>query len=263
MLQPPYTAIDKVSISFDQFGINAARMVNFSRSQRAAAAFVLCLLVLVRLHRTRGPGGHPDVAIYSYEGRQDWADFVGMHNLDQLDDSRIVSRKTTVPISTAHAEGLFHRGLWLAVARRGPHGDEILLLHRSMKMKTCPGAWGLVGEHSNPEEPWRTTAARALREELGLGVADDDPGLVNLAPGTSYLVKVAYDDVKRRDLQATALFFYRIPSASKLHFDEEVVGTRWVAPRELKRLEICNAEITALAGVVAELIHHRGGRGVL
>ena len=78
-----------------------------------------------------------------------------------------------------------------------------------MKMKTCPGAWGLVGEHSNPEEPWRTTAARALREELGLSIDDDDPGLVNLAPGTSYLVKVAYDDVKRRDLQATALFFYR------------------------------------------------------
>ena len=59
-----------------------------------------------------------------------------------------------------------------------------------------------MGEHSNPEEPWRTTAARALREELGLGVADDDAGLVNLAPGTSYLVKVAYDDVARRDLHA-------------------------------------------------------------
>ena len=84
---------------------------------------------------------------------------------------------------------------------------------------------------------------------------DDDPGLINLAPGTSYLVKVAYDDVKRRDLQATALFFYRIPGDAKLQFDHEVAGTRWVAPRELKRLEFCNAEITALAGVVAELIH--------
>ena len=130
-------------------------------------------------------------------------------------------------------------------------------------MKTCPGAWGLVGEHSNPEEPWRTTAARALREELGLGVHDDDPGLVNLAPGTSYLVKVAYDDVARRDLQATALFFYRTPRDAKLHFDDEVAGTRWVAPRELKKLDFCNAAITALARVAAELIHHRGGRGVL
>ena len=188
--------------------------------------------------------------------RNNWVDFESMHNLDALDDSRIVSRKTTVLISTAHAEGLFHRGLWLAVARpRDGGGDEILLLHRSMSMKTCPGAWGLVGEHSNPEEPWRTTAARALREELGLSIDDDDPGLVNLAPGTSYLVKVAYDDVARRDLQATALFFYRIPSNAPLHFDGEVAGTRWVAPRELKRLEFCNAEITALAGVVAELIH--------
>ena len=239
-------------------------MVRFSRSQRAAAAFVLCLLVLVRLHHTRGPGGHPDVAIYSYEGRKAWADFADFKNLDRLDDSRIVSRKTTVPIGVAHAEGLFHRGLWLAVARRRDGGgDEILLLHRSMSMKTCPGAWGLVGEHSNPEEPWRTTAARALREELGLGVHDDDPGLVNLAPGTSYLVKVAYDDVARRDLQATALFFYRVPSGAKLHYDEEVAGARWVAPRELKKRDFCNEEITALAGVVAELIHHRGGRGVL
>ena len=112
----------------------------------------------MRLWHTNTPH-HPDVAIYSYEGRKDWADFAGRHNLDQLDDSRIVSRGTTVPISTAHAEGLFHRGLWLAVARRRDGGgDEILLLHRSMSMKTCPGAWGLVGEHSNPEEPWRTTA---------------------------------------------------------------------------------------------------------
>ena len=227
-------------------------MQRLSRSTRAAAAFLACLLVFVRLWHTSDE--HPDVAIYSYEGRKAWADFAGMHNLDQLDDSRIVSRGTTVPIGVAHAEGLFHRGLWLAVARRGAHGDEILLLHRSMSMKTCPGAWGLVGEHSNPEEPWRTTAARALREELGLGVHDDDPGLINLAPGTSYLVKVAYDDVKRRDLQATALFFYRVPSGAKLQFDLEVAGTRWVAPRELKRLEFCNGEITALAGVVAELI---------
>ena len=239
-------------------------MARPSRSTRAAAAFLACLLVFVRLWHTSAPE-HPDVAIYSYEGREDWADFAGMHNLDQLDDARIVSRKTTVPIGTAHAEGLFHRGLWLAVARRRDGGgDEILLLHRSMKMKTCPGAWGLVGEHSNPEETWRTTAARALREELGLSVGDDDPGLINLAPGTSYLVKVAYDDVKRRDLQATALFFYRIPSDATLHFDDEVEGARWVAPRELKKLEFCNAEITALAGVVAELIHHHhGGRGVL
>ena len=238
-------------------------MQRHSRSTRAAAAFLACLLVFVRLWHTSTPI-HPDVAIYSYEGRKDWADFAGMHNLDQLDDSRIVSRGTTVPIGVAHAEGLFHRGLWLAVARRTQHGDEILLLHPSMKMKTCPGAWGLVGEHSNPEEPWRTTAARALREELGLGVHDDDPGLINLAPGISYLVKVAYDDVKRRDLQATALFFYRVPSDAKLHFDLEVAGARWVAPRELKKLEFCNGAITALAGVVAELIHHhRGGRGVL
>ena len=162
-------------------------MARLSRSTRAAAALMLCSLVFVRLWHTSDEH-HPDVAIYSYEGRQDWADFAEMHNLDQLDDSRIVSRGATVPIGTAHSQGLFHRGLWLAVARRGPHGDEILLLHRSMSMKTCPGAWGLVGEHSNPEEPWRTTAARALREELGLSVGDDDPGLINLAPGKSHLV---------------------------------------------------------------------------
>ena len=136
-------------------------MQRHSRSTRAAAAFLVCLLVFVRLWHTSAPE-HPDVAIYSYEGRQDWADFVEMHNLDQLDDSRVVSRGATVPIGVAHAQGLFHRGLWLAVARRGPHGDEILLLHRSMKMQPCPGAWGLVGGHSPPEAPWRTPAARAV-----------------------------------------------------------------------------------------------------
>ena len=80
-------------------------MQRLSRSTRAAAAFVLCSLVFVRLWHTSAPE-HPDVAIYSYEGREDWADFAGMHNLDQLDDSRIVSRGTTVPIGTAHSQGL-------------------------------------------------------------------------------------------------------------------------------------------------------------
>ena len=70
-------------------------------------------------------------------------------------------------------------------------------------------------------------------------------------------MKVAYDDVKRRDLQATALFFYRIPSDAPLKYDNEVAGMRWVAPRELKKLEFCNEEITALAGVAADLIHRR------
>ena len=92
-------------------------MQRLNRSTRAAAAFMACLLVFVRLWHTSDE--HPDVAIYSYEGRKAWADFAGMHNLDQLDDARIVSRKTTVPISTAHAEGLFHRGygsLWPGAA---------------------------------------------------------------------------------------------------------------------------------------------------
>jgi len=236
------------------------KMARFTRSQRAAAAFLVLLLVFVRLHHTNDAhAGHPDVALYSYDGRQSWADFGDMRNLDALDDSRIVSRSFNVKIGTAHSEGLLHRGLWLAVARRrNDGGDEILLLHRSQTMKTCPGAWGLVGEHSNPEEPWRSTAARALREELGLSVADDNPGLLDLAPGKSYQVKVAYLN-GRRDLQATGLYFYRIPSDATLHFDEEVAGTRWVPPRELKKLVFCNSEITALAGVVAELIHARGG----
>ena len=230
-------------------------MARFTRSQRAAAAFAVLLFVFVRLHHTSDAhAGHPDVALYSYDGRKNWAAFADMHNLDQLDDARVVSRSTAVKIGTAHAEGLFHRGLWLAVARRrNGGGDEILLLHRSRTMKTCPGARGLVGEHSNPDEPWRSTAARALHEELGLSVADEDPGLVDLAPGTSYLVKVAYPN-DRRDLQATGLYFYRIASDAELRFDDEVAGTRWVPPRELKKLEFCNDEITALAGAVAELI---------
>ena len=106
-----------------------------------------------------------------------------------------------------------------------------------------------MGEHSNPEEPWRTTAARALREELGLGVADDDAGLVNLAPGTSYLVKVAYDDVARRDLQATALFFYRIPSDAKLQLDD---GRGHALGRAARAQEI---------GVLRRRDHGAGARG--
>ena len=58
-------------------------MARPSRSTRAAAAFLACLLVFVRLWHTSAPE-HPDVAISSYECRQDWADFGADHPGSEL-----------------------------------------------------------------------------------------------------------------------------------------------------------------------------------
>ena len=215
------------------------------------AAAVVASYVLLRSASTAPLPPHPPVELFRYGARAAWDDFDGVANLAVLDDARLQTRGRAVPIDDVHGGGLLHRGAWLAVARRGSrHEYEYLLLRRGPQLKTCPGAWGLVGEHPEFGEHWRETAARALREELGVSAYD----VSNLAPNRSFLVKVAYDESDRRDLQATTLLRARIRRDQVLAPDEEVAEMRWVSPSELRKLEFCNAAITALAHVVADLL---------
>lgn len=235
----------------------------------------LCLLLAVlRRGRARLPLDSQDhkgsmhlVELYAYKPPGErmswtaWDDFPDDSNLMVLEDANLNSTGNVVPISTAHTIGLLHRGLWLAVLRKS-QGDgqhyQVMLLRRAASLKTCPGAWGLCGEHSDPGEPWVETAGRAMREELQLDHSQHT--LVNLLPQQSLLVRTQYTELGRVDLQATALFAVKISQeeADNIKPDEEVAEVKWIPIEELQNVHACNAEITDLATLVGSYLKQHG-----
>ena len=67
-------------------------------------------------------------------------------------------------IDLAHKLGLAHAGVYIAVC---DSAGRVLLLQRGPELKTCPGKWGLVGEHLHSHEDELMSVKRALDEELG------------------------------------------------------------------------------------------------
>lgn len=218
-------------------------------------------------------GAKHEVELYAYNppGRGDgsdldvlwrsWDDFPKDSNLMILEDSQLQSTGKIVPIGEAHEPGLLHRGLWLALLREGNEEGryEIYLLQRGPFLKTCPGAWGLVGEHSDQGETWIDTARRAMREELNFK-DDKHRKLINLLSNQSVLVRTHYKEVGRRDLQATGIFAVVISrnEASKIRPDDEVADTKWVPIGELQGMHMCNQEITFLTKLVVQLLKRNG-----
>jgi 8-oxo-dGTP pyrophosphatase MutT (NUDIX family) len=246
---------------------------NYAVVLSGVAAFCL-LLTVVRRGRLRLPleddsqekGSMHLVELYAYNppgmSWSSWDDFPDDSNLMVLEDANLNSTGKIVPISEAHTLGLLHRGLWLAVLRKGlgqdEHHHQVMLLHRAPSLKTCPGAWGLCGEHSDPGETWDETAKRAMREELQLDHTQHT--LVNLLPQKSLLVRTPYTDLGLVELQATALFAVRISheEGNSIQPDEEVAEIKWVPIEELQNVHSCNAEITDLAKLVGYYLKQHG-----
>ena len=209
-----------------------------------------------------------------------WEDFPNetSHSLMHLDDANLISRKTVVSIDDAHRQGLLHRGVWLAVLRQTTQHShrrhkpyQILLLQRQLFLKTCPGAWSLLGEHSDTGETWIATAQRALLEELQLDNNNNnnntdpssDQQFVNLFPGQSVLVRTEYVEVHRREMQATGLFAIVLGDEqikNQMQPDKEVADTAWVDIAELYNgtRVFCNEQITSLAALVGRRLVELG-----
>lgn len=242
---------------------------------------VVCFLlvaVLVRQRAARGPRRQHDVVakgsmhrveLYSYssstsvEGTRwkGWEDFPEDSNLMVFEDDELTTTGKIVSINTAHKQGLLHRGIWVAVLRRNKRMEghhEILLLRRAATLKTCPNAWGLCGEHSDPGEEWADTARRAIQEELDLD--DSQLSVVNLLPGQSVLVRTPYTDLGRRELQATGILAVVVTAeeANRIQPDDEVAEMKWVPIDKLETIHACNAEISALAKFVGQRLKQLG-----
>jgi len=221
----------------------------------------------LRQHYAVATGAMHRVELYSYRSPSSkgarwssWGDFPQDSNLMVLEDDKLTSTGDIVPINIAHKQGLLHRGIWIAVLRsRGNNDDhEILLLRRTPSLKTCPNAWGLCGEHSDPGEDWVNTASRAILEELH--VDDSNISVVNLLPGQSVLVRTPYTDLGRRDLQATGILAVVLTQeqANSIQPDDEVAGIKWALIDELETIHACNDEISALAKFVGQRLKHLG-----
>jgi isopentenyldiphosphate isomerase len=215
----------------------------------------------VELYTYNPPGRGDDGSDLDPRVWRSWDDFPNDSNLMILEDSKLQSTGEIVPIGEAHEPGLLHRGLWLALLREGNEEGryEIYLLQRAPFLKTCPGAWGLVGEHSDQGEAWIDTARRAMREELNFK-EDKHRKFVNLLSNQSVLVRTHYQELGRRDLQATGIFAVVISrkEARKIRLDDEVADTKWVPIGELQGMYMCNQEITFLAKLVVQLLKQNG-----
>ncbi|KAK3248650.1 hypothetical protein CYMTET_41889 [Cymbomonas tetramitiformis] len=75
------------------------------------------------------------------------------------------SHQRLATMDAVHRRGLPHRGAAVLVVNRQL---EVLLLKRSPDMKTCPGTWSTLGEHSHPGESYEATALRGLAEEINV-----------------------------------------------------------------------------------------------
>ena len=134
--------------------------------------------------------------------------------------------------------------------------EDLLILKRTADTKTCPGEWTLVGEHCDEGETYEATVKRALKEELGIASFDGVEVADLLGDEQSILVQTPYD-AERRDLQATAIWAVRLSRrvARAVVYDREVAEAKWIPMADLRDIESCTPEITALNRVIRDKLY--------
>lgn len=167
------------------------------------------------------------------------------------------STKST-SVDKAHRQQLPHRGVWVFIV---DENNQILVIERSLRTVTCPGAWSTVGEHSHPLESYESTVYRALKEELR--IERSEVSRVYVLEEQPILYRIVYSSVPRRvDVQWTQSFLVRIKqasvSASRINY--EGTRLRWLNTTRAERwLAKCPQANCRLCEVVAfsKQIYHR------
>jgi len=143
------------------------------------AAFVLILFSIYQIYNPRKTNHHhtasslPDIQIFDLRSNAS----LPVH-LDEIDPTTELVSRGFQYLDTAHRLGRIHMGSWIYIvdstltttttmASSSSSNPRILLLKRGLQLVTCPGMWGLVGEHTNRDEPQIETVRRAIMEELG------------------------------------------------------------------------------------------------
>lgn len=120
-------------------------------------------------------------------------------------------RVPPMEIEAAHRAAVPHRGAWLHVLSSD---GRILVVRRSLRMKTCAGLLSIIGEHHSGQEADDHCAARAVREELpGLGTLDGVQMSMLRARPRWFLFDYPADDagVRRYDRCLITEYVVRLP----------------------------------------------------
>lgn len=104
-----------------------------------------------------------------------------------------------------------------------------------MALKTCPGFWGFLGEHTHPDETPQQMAERALMEEVGL-----DSSHIQLSTNMTHGPVMYYRKYPdgRIDDQLTWLWLVALKgkgTETPLKFDDEVAESKWMGIGEAQR----------------------------
>lgn len=121
------------------------------------------------------------------------------------------------------SSGIFYRTIYVLVINGN---DEVLIHKRSETKDLYPNCWDLsVGGHVNYQDSYEETAARELREELGLEVFEED-----LISKGEVLVKLPNSG------EFFNVFEYHLKPGEKISTaEEEIQETRWMTVDDIKK----------------------------
>lgn len=147
----------------------------------------------------------------------------------------LIPRSKMMWIDSVHRQGLVHIGDWLWIM---DSQQKVLTIQRGQQLVTCPGAWGLVGEHQNRDEDPIETARRAVREELGSTMLDHISFIEPLAPLPLYYIRdYGPTNGNRVDRQPTYIWWIQMDqpgSQLPLKLDDEVANHAWMSTEQLQ-----------------------------
>ncbi|KAL3786928.1 hypothetical protein HJC23_013263 [Cyclotella cryptica] len=149
-------------------------------------------------------------------------------------DPRMLIPLGNESIDSAHRNGRLHTGSILFVM---DVSGRFLLLKRSASVVTCPETWSIVGEHSVVGEDPSDVPLRALKEELGLLVANTIVTIHNLTDLPLYYIRhYGARNGYRIDRQLTYLWLVKLNQAQeevRWTLDHEVADHKWITLDEL------------------------------
>ena len=200
--------------------------------------------------------------------------FVEPNHLDSIDITGLFPGRLK-DINSIHLEGVMHKGTWIMIS---DVNDTLFVAKRSKDMKTCPNAWGFIGEHFASDERLNQNVRRCLEEELGPHIVSEIQTIEELFPQplfykkdypTTTADKKKKEDEKetkgqqRKDRQITYAVIVKLGKSytdmdPSLQFANEIVNHKWITAKELQvwlsndndknsqEMEFCDSEMLEL-----------------
>ncbi len=155
------------------------------------------------------------------------------NHLDSIDVSELFPGRVK-DINTIHLEGVMHKGTWILVS---DVDDMVFVAKRSSDMKTCPNAWGFVGEHFALDESMKDNVKRCLEEELGSDIVPEIQSMDELFEKPLFYKKDYANNQGRKDRQITYGVVVKLGKSYKdisFHFANEIASQKWIPAKELQ-----------------------------